>query len=286
MPELPEVETVLRGLEPRAVGRRITGVEIINRGVIIGDPVSFQKHLTGRLVAGLRRKGKALAINLVANGAIHGDCLLVRLGMTGQVVVTRRDAPLLPHTHVRMILNRGAGEIRYRDSRRFGRLRYCTREEVEKVFESLGPDALEMTEKQFRDSLHGRHGSIKAWLLNQQMLAGLGNIYADEALFEARIHPQTPAGKATDRQAGALLRAVRQVLRQAVALQGTSFRDYVDIEGRPGNFLPQLRVYQKTGEPCVRCGAAIRRIIICGRSSHFCPRCQRRPRHRPVQIAS
>ncbi len=281
MPELPEVETVLRGLEQRALGCRITGVEILNAGVITGQPAHLREHLIGRGIAALRRKGKALAVYLATNGATQGDCLLIRLGMTGQVVVTRRDAPLLPHTHVRMILNDGPNEIRFRDSRRFGRLRYCTREDLEKVFGSLGPDALDVTEKEFRDALRRRRGAIKGWLLNQRMLAGLGNIYADESLFEARIHPQTQADRVSERGARALLRAVRRVLRQAVALQGTSFRDYIDIEGRPGNFLPKLRVYQKTGKPCPRCKAPIRRITVCGRSSHFCPRCQRctrRPR--------
>src|SRR5437660_279066 len=128
-------------------------------------------------------------------------------------------------------------------------------------------------------AMRGRRGSLKGWLLNQQVLSGLGNIYADEALFAARIHPLAQPGRLSSAAARRLHRAVKNVLKRAVELQGTSFRDYIDIEGRPGGFSPMLRVYQRTGEPCRRCGHRIRRVVVCGRSSHFCPECQRRPRH-------
>jgi formamidopyrimidine-DNA glycosylase len=281
MPELPEVETVLRGLRRLALRRTITKVEVLTSWVIAGTPEAFRRQTEASTIVGLDRKGKVLVLHLGPNGATPAVHLVVRLGMTGQMVVARRDAPLLTHTHVRMTLDGGPYELRYRDIRRFGRLRCCSAEELSKILGSLGPDALEIDEAQFRQSLRGRRGAIKGLLLNQAIIAGLGNIYADEALFDARIHPETPAGRITASKARILLQAIRKVLRRAVELQGTSFRDYIDIEGRPGNFLPRLRVYHRTGERCLRCGTPIRRITLCGRSSHFCPHCQ--PRTRPLR---
>jgi formamidopyrimidine-DNA glycosylase len=276
MPELPEVETVSQGLQRRALGRRIIAVEVRHPGVIVGSPEQFVAEIEGRAIAAVRRKGKALALELSAEGGPPRH-LLVRLGMTGQFTVAACEALLEPHTHVLLRLGEGE-ELRFRDVRRFGRLRLCTREELEAVLGRLGPDAQQATEAEFLNALRGHRGPIKSWLMNQQLLAGLGNIYADESLFLARIHPQAQPGRLSTRRARRLFRAVRKVLDTAVKLQGTSFRDYVDIEGRPGNYEPRLRVYQRTGEPCRRCGRAIRRIVIAGRSSHFCPSCQPAPR--------
>ena len=278
MPELPEVETVLRGLRKRALGRRILAVEILHAGIIAGDADDFIARLEGRRTAGVQRKGKVLALEL-GGVAVEPVYLILRLGMTGQVTLQPVEAPLEPHTHVRIVFEGGKEELRFRDVRRFGRLRCSTREEFEALLKSLGPDAQQATEAEFLGAMRGRRGAIKSWLLNQQGVSGLGNIYADEALFEACIHPLSQPERVSADSARRLYRAVRKVLKQAVNLQGTSFRDYIDIEGRPGNFLQRLKVYQKTGEPCPRCQSPIRRIVIAGRSSHFCPRCQRRPRH-------
>ncbi len=278
MPELPEVETVLRGLKERALGRRIAEVTVCHPGVIVGSPEEFVSRLEGKVIARLHRKGKALALEL---GVLDGESplyLLMRLGMTGQVTVAPVAAPLESHTHVRLALDQGNEEMRFRDVRRFGRLRCCAREELEAVLGRLGPDAQKITAEEFFAAMRGRRGAIKSWLMNQQLIAGLGNIYADEALHAARIHPLAQPGSVSAEAARRLYQAVRKVLARAVELQGTSFRDYLDIEGRPGNFLPRLKVYQRTGEPCRRCGQAIRRLVIAGRSSHFCPRCQPRPR--------
>jgi len=278
MPELPEVETVAQGLQKRALGRRITSVEVRHAGVIVGSPEGFVSGVEGGRLVAVGRKGKALALELAGGNAQPSRYLLVRLGMTGQLTVVPRAAPLEPHTHVRLALDAGEEELRFRDVRRFGRLRCCTRPEWEAVWSALGPDAQQVTEAEFRRAMHGRRGAIKSWLMNQKVIAGLGNIYADESLFVARIHPLAQPGRVSGKKARSLFRAVRKVLERAVALQGTSFRDYLDIEGRPGNFLPRLRVYQRTGEPCRRCGHEIRRMVIAGRSSHFCPHCQPRPR--------
>ncbi len=278
MPELPEVETVLRGLKERALGRRITTISIGHPGIVIGSPEEFAARIEGKVIAGLRRKGKALAVELGVRDGEPRLYLLMRLGMTGQVTVVPSAAPLESHTHVRMALDAGSEEVRFRDVRRFGRLRCCTLEELEAVLGRLGPDAQQITPEEFFRSMRGRRGAIKGWLMNQQLLAGLGNIYADEALFAARIHPLAQPGSVSTPAARRLYYAVRRVLARAVELQGTSFRDYLDIEGRPGNFLARLKVYQRTGEPCQRCRRAIRRIVVAGRSSHYCPGCQPRPR--------
>ncbi|MGO9271029.1 MAG: bifunctional DNA-formamidopyrimidine glycosylase/DNA-(apurinic or apyrimidinic site) lyase [Terriglobia bacterium] len=290
MPELPEVETVLRGLKKRVLGRSISTVEVSHPQVIVGSPDEFTELLRGREIRRGMRKGKAIALELgplpgrsaqgrrsERTGRNDGGSryLLVRLGMTGQFTVNPSAAPVEPHTHVRLALDDGREEIRYRDPRRFGRLRCCTAEELDEIFGGLGPDAPEISRQQFLAALRGRRGPIKSWLMNQQVLAGLGNIYADEALFAAGIHPLSPAGGISVAAAGRLLRAVKDVLRRAVKLQGTSFSDYIDIEGRPGNFLPRLKVYQRTGEPCRRCKRPIQRLVIGGRSSHFCPHCQK-----------
>jgi formamidopyrimidine-DNA glycosylase len=277
MPELPEVETVSQGLRKRALGRRILAVEVRHLGVIVGSPEQFVEELVGRSIVSVRRKGKALALELEAENA-PPRYLLVRLGMTGQFTVAARETPIEPHTHVLLALGERE-ELRFRDVRRFGRLRCCTRGEVDAVFERLGPDAQQMTEEQFLAAMRARRGAIKSWLMNQQLLAGLGNIYADESLFVAGIHPLAQPGRLSAPKARRLFRAVRRVLGHAVKLQGTSFRDYVDIEGRPGNFEPRLRVYQRAGQPCRRCRRPIQRIVVAGRSSHFCPACQPRPRY-------
>ena len=279
MPELPEVETVLRGLKARALGRCITEVQVRHPGAIAGPPEHFALNLEGRRIVALKRKGKAIGVELQGGKTDESSFLVIRLGMTGQFTVNPSSEALEPHTHVRLALDEGREEIRFRDPRRFGCLRCCTRGELDEIFGKLGPDAQQITEEQFLHAMRGRKGAIKSWLMNQQMLAGLGNIYADEALFLARIHPLAQPGRVSAEKARRLYRAIGKVLEHAVALQGTTFRDYIDIEGRPGNYTPRLRVYQRTAEPCRRCKTKIRRVVIAGRSSHFCPRCQSRPRH-------
>lgn len=278
MPELPEVETVARGLQRRALGRRIAVVDVRHGGVIVGSPQEFAATVQGKTLAKISRKGKAIAVELAGEEGVAPRFMLVRLGMTGQLTVTPHDAPIEPHTHVFMALDDGREELRFRDVRRFGRLRSLTEPELEKVWGALGPDAQGITEAQFLAAMRGRKGAIKSWLMNQNLVAGLGNIYADEALFEARVHPLSKPGRVSIDKARQLYKAVRKVLDRAVRLGGTTFSDYMDIEGRPGAFLSKLRVYQHTGEPCRRCRHAIRRIVIAGRSSHFCPSCQPRPR--------
>jgi len=248
--------------------------------VIVGSPEEFVSTLEGRRLVGITRKGKALAVELSAAHGAEPRFLLVRLGMTGQFTVTPHTAPIASHTHVLIALDDGREELRFRDVRRFGRLRSCTREELEAVLTAMGPDAQHITEAQFLAAMRGRHGAIKSWLMNQNLMAGLGNIYADEALFQAGLHPLAQPGRVSPAKAHRLYQAIRKVLERAVRLGGTTFSDYLDVEGRPGEFLKMLRVYQRTGEPCRRCGHNIRRLVIAGRSSHFCPSCQPAPRQK------
>ncbi|MGD0922899.1 MAG: bifunctional DNA-formamidopyrimidine glycosylase/DNA-(apurinic or apyrimidinic site) lyase [Terriglobia bacterium] len=278
MPELPEVETILQGLREHALGQRVTAVEVRNPAVVLGSLPDFIRDVRGGSIVGLKRKGKVLAIRLARGNRKPPQYLVVRLGMTGQFTVVPCESPVELHTHIRLMLGKGKEELRFRDVRRFGRLRCCVRGELEEVFGRLGPDAREITEDQFLAALRGRRGAIKSWLMNQQFLSGIGNIYADEALFAARIHPLTPAGRLPLVAARRLHRAVRRILDRAIAWGGTSVRDYLDAEGQRGDFLSQLRVYQRTGEPCRRCRRLIQRLIIGGRSSHFCRHCQPRPR--------
>jgi formamidopyrimidine-DNA glycosylase len=278
MPELPEVETVAQGLKKLALGRRITDVEVRHSGIIAGSVEEFMSTIGGGKIVAVSRKGKAIALELVTEPGQASRFLLVRLGMTGQFIVTAHGTPVESHTHVFLTLDEGLEELRFRDARRFGRLRSCTIEELKTIWGTMGPDAQLMTERQFRTAMRGRTGAIKSWLMNQNLLSGLGNIYADEALFAARIHPLAQPGRISTEKGHRLYNAVRQVLNRAVRLGGTTFSDYMDLEGRPGAFLTKLRVYQRTGQPCRRCGHTIRRIVIGGRSSHFCPHCQPRPR--------
>ncbi len=192
MPELPEVETVLQGLEAR-LGKTHPAVEVRHPRVIVGSPEKFVAEVEGRTIVSIERKGKALALELEAENA-SPRFLLVRLGMTGQFTVSAREMPIEPHTHVLLALGE-RDELRFRDVRRFGRLRSCTREELEAVFDQPRPRRAGMTEDQFLNAMCGRHGAIKSWLMNQQMLAGLGNIYADESLFAAGIHPLAQPGR-------------------------------------------------------------------------------------------
>src|SRR5262245_6153165 len=204
MPELPEVETVRRGLEARAIGRTIAGVEVRHFGAIAGESEGFTQSLEGRRISRAERKGKAIALELLGRDGKPPCYLLIRLGMTGQVTVNAAAAPYELHTHVLLILDDGKEEVRFRDPRRFGSMRSCSLAEKEEIFRKLGPDAREATEAEFLAAARGRKGAIKSWLMNQQLLAGLGNIYADESLYLARIHPLAQPGKVSPEKMRAL----------------------------------------------------------------------------------
>ena len=279
MPELPEVETVARGLRAVLPGRRFLSLRL-GKTDFIEDPAAMEQMLPGCQVTAVRRHGKFLVLDLVSARADNGhSSLLIHLGMTGRLVVCPAEAPVIAHTHVFLPLDDGR-ELRYTDIRRFGRMRIVADSARESILGELGLDPLEASEEEFSAKLRGRRARIKALLLDQRVLRGMGNIYTDESLWRARIHPMRLAASLKPRELRNLHRAVRAVLLEAIRLRGSSISDYVDSEGQRGEFQLRHRVYQRTGKKCFRCGTKIRRAIIAGRSSHFCPRCQPAPRLR------
>jgi len=264
VPELPEVETVARSLAP-TVGRRIVSAELrcvrILRG---GDPDEMSAQLAGRKIAAVKRYGKYIVITLQPSAY-----LLIHLGMTGRVLLGGAPGK---HTHAILTLDRGA--LLYDDSRQFGRVQFF--QDFPARILKLGPEPLEIPYDDFAAALRRRKTRIKALLLNQDFLRGIGNIYADEALFRAGIHPLALAHRIRADRARRLYDAIRAVLSEAIDAGGSSISDYVDAEGRKGFFQFSHRVYQRTGEPCPVCRAPIRRVLVAQRSSHFCPKCQKR----------
>lgn len=264
MPELPEVETVARSLAP-LVGRRIMTAEFRNLRILRGgDPDRMAASLKGRRVGGIRRYGKFILLSLDGGGY-----LLLHLGMTGRVLLGGAPSK---HTHAILTLDRGV--LLYDDSRQFGSLQYFA--EFPARVARLGPEPLEVPFEEFAAALKRRKTSIKSLLLNQGFVRGVGNIYADEALFRAGIHPLAKACRLRRDRVQRLHDSLIEVLTEAIAAGGSSISDYVDAEGRKGFFQVSHRVYQRNGEPCITCGTAVRRLLVAQRSSHFCPRCQKR----------
>ena len=285
MPELPEVETVARGLRQAILGRRIISVTL-GKTDFIDDPVALERHLPGRRIEAVERYGKFMLLRLSAvNGenrvATNGDAapasLLVHLGMTGQIAPSPAGQPLEKHTHVCMLLDDGR-ELRYRDARRFGRIAYLTKALLAEELTGFGADPLEVSKEEFADSICGRRARIKALLLDQSVLRGVGNIYADESLWKAKIHPARLGANLSRKQAHTLRRVLQDILRKAIVLRGSSISDFLDAEGEPGEYQRHHRAYGREGKGCYRCKTAVRRAIVAGRSSYFCPSCQPSPR--------
>ena len=275
MPELPEVETVARGLRERVVGRTIERVWLSGKPLRMLTPIDKKglERTIGARIAAVRRRGKYLLMDLASD-----TTLLWHLGMSGQLSVMAKATPRADHTHVALGLDSGE-ELRFRDPRRFGWLAIYPRQAVATSAElrALGPDPLDgsFTPDILAAALGATRGcDIKAFLLDQRRVAGVGNIYASEALFVAGIHPRRRAS-AVRKRAAALHAAIVEVLATAVKNRGTSFRDYVDAEGWLGENQNHLRVFMRAGEPCPRCGARLRKLTQQARSTFFCPQCQR-----------
>jgi formamidopyrimidine-DNA glycosylase len=278
MPELPEVETIARGVHERVCGDRIAQAWFSSHSEPFKTSAARQsKGLAGRIFLSVHRTGKHIVCELgPADGAAAADASaqwIVHLGMSGRLLVTAPDAPVAAHTHARLGLASGR-EVRFVDPRRFGRLEFRTLSRVE-GFQAPGADPLSIEAEDFAGLFRGRRLAIKAALLNQTLLAGVGNIYADEGLFHAGIRPRRAAGGLSRKELERLREALRQVLHQAIRLGGSSVSDYVDANGVKGFFQLEHCVYQRTGEPCRRCQTPIRRVIVAGRGTHFCPSCQR-----------
>ena len=287
MPELPEVETIARGVNERLRGDRIAEVWFSGRREPFKTPPARQaKGLEGRAILAVHRAGKHIVCDLGLCAPQPGERLpsrpaadvpsaqwIVHLGMTGRLLVTTPDAPLALHTHARLSLVSGR-ELRFVDPRRFGRLEFRDLGRTA-GFRAPGADPLTVTAGEFVQLFHGRRLAIKAALLNQKLLAGVGNIYADESLFRARIRPRRASERLTRCELERLRLALCEVLDHAIRLGGSSVSDYVDADGVRGFFQLEHCVYLRTGLPCRLCQTPIRRIVVAGRGTHYCPRCQR-----------
>ena len=285
MPELPEVETVARGLQRSVVGRRILSVTL-GKTDFIDDPAALERHLPGRQIERVERYGKFMLLRLSAalpGAAENGDAapasLLVHLGMTGNLAPCAPDQPCAKHTHVWMRLDDGR-ELRYTDPRRFGRMAYLTAESLATHLTPFGAEPLLVTADEFASRIRTRSAHIKALLLDQTVLRGVGNIYADESLWRAKIHPARRGTELTISQARLLRRMLQQVLQKAIDSRGSSISDFLDADGQPGEYQQHHRAYGREGKPCYRCRTSLRRTIVAGRSSYFCPKCQPAPRRR------
>ena len=281
MPELPEVETIARGVDARVRGQRIVEAWFGSHREPFKTPAVRQaKYLIERRIESVHRTGKHIVVELGQQGSGKAPTRpgeiaaqwIVHLGMTGRLLVTTPDAPVLKHTHARVRLQSG-GELRFVDPRRFGRLEF---RDLSKGSGFAGPGAEPLTieSEEFAKLFRGRKLAIKAALLNQGLLSGVGNIYADESLFRAGIRPRRRAGRLTRQELEKLRSALKDVLEHAIRLGGSSVSDYVDADGAKGFFQLEHYVYQRTGEACRSCGSEIKRIVVAGRSTHYCPRCQ------------
>jgi formamidopyrimidine-DNA glycosylase len=284
MPELPEVETIARGIHERVRGDRIVQAWFcMHRESFKTPPGRQSKGLVGCVFLGVHRTGKHIICELgpgAARGGLSEESAgkpsaqwIVHLGMTGRLLVTPSDAPVAAHTHARLSLASGR-ELRFVDPRRFGRLEFRDLGRSAS-FSGTGVEPLTIGAEKFAALFRGRRLAIKAALLNQSLLAGVGNIYADESLFRAGIRPRRRTGRLTRAELERLRLGLREVLEHAIRLGGSSVSDYVDADGVRGFFQLEHCVYQRTGLPCLRCQTPIRRIVVAGRGTHYCPHCQR-----------
>jgi formamidopyrimidine-DNA glycosylase len=271
MPELPEVETTLRGIAPHVVGARITAVEVRERRLRWPVPRTVDA-LEGSRIVSAGRRGKYLLLEVEGQGT-----LILHLGMSGSLRLVDPGADWRRHDHLAIRLASGR-ELRLHDPRRFGCVLFTRRDpERHKLLRELGPEPLgeDFDADYLLAAARGRKLAIKQFIMNSHMVVGVGNIYACEALFLAGIHPARAAGRISRARMAALVAAIRKVLAQSIAQGGTTLRDFLREDGQPGYFKQSLRVYDREGEPCPACGGAVRRIVQTGRSTFYCPRCQR-----------
>ncbi len=278
MPELPEVETVVRDLRPMLVGRRIADV-LRPTGQSLRSPwnAEWGAILRGKFVSAVERRGKWIVLRLDGDHA-----LVLHLGMTGQLTVVAGDVPMADHVHFLFPLEDGPAaegprQLRFRDARRFGSATLISSgAELLQFFllSGLGPEPFDLSPAAWRESLAATARPVKSVLLDQQVVAGVGNIYADESLFQARLHPATRACDLTRAEAERLRKAIAKVLGRAIERRGSTIRDYVGGSGLRGGYQNEFLAYGRTGEPCRRCQTALVCVRLAGRSTHYCPECQ------------
>lgn len=263
MPELPEVETIVRSLAPRLQGRRIRDAQFFSKHVVRQNFDELAERVRGQIVRSVHRHGKFIVLDL------DRGKLTIHLGMTGKLLLGGAAGP-----YTRAFFELDDGALVYDDIRHFGRIQWSA--DLPERVAGLGPDALTISSEEFAALLRSRHSMIKPLLMNQAFVRGMGNIYTDEALFAAGINPRAIASRLSPARAARLHEAMAGILSAAVALKGSSISDYVDSEGRKGSFQLHHQVYGREGEKCPKCGTKIRRIVLGSRGTHYCPRCQRR----------
>ncbi len=273
MPELPEVETVKRSLEPLVKGRIIEKTDVFYSGIIKKPGAEeFIQYLQGKEIQGIKRRGKYLLFSLG-----QGGLLVIHLRMTGQLVFSRKGEELIKHTHLVLHLS-GGDELRFIDIRKFGLVYLIPTGKWEEAggLSTLGPEPLEaeFSLSAFQKALQQKKVGVKAFLLDQRNIAGIGNIYADEILFTAGLRPQRNVNSIVNEEAGCLYDAIRAVLAEGIKYRGTSIRDYVDGKGERGRFQEKLKVYDRAGKSCVRCGTVLVKETVAGRGTVYCPSCQ------------
>jgi formamidopyrimidine-DNA glycosylase len=269
MPELPEVESVVRSLAPHLPGRKIVAAEFGSRHVTPGNRASLARKLAGRTITSVTRRGKYIIIGL------DEGTLVVHLGMTGQLLLDpASSAP--EHVHGVFHLDSGAdfGALLYRDPRQFGSIAW--HKDLTKALGKLGPEPLSISADEFAARLKKHKTRMKALLLNQSFVAGIGNIYADEILYSAKVHPLAIAARLSKPRVALVHQAMREILTLAIEHGGSSISDYVNARGEQGWFQIHHNAYGREGEPCLRCGAVIQKTLVAQRGTHFCPQCQRR----------
>lgn len=271
VPELPEVETIARGLAKRVTGDVIESVWLGSKPEPLKSPAAeIEAALASKRILNVRRSGKHIVVDLAdpARKAGASAQWIVHLGMTGRLLVCSAESEIAKHTHAILRLASGR-ELRFVDPRRFGRLA------VIEEFAPPGAEPLSISPADFAILFHGRKTPIKSALLNQRLLSGVGNIYADEALYRAKVRPRRRVASLTKDELRLLHKGLQQVLQEAIRLGGSSISDYVDSEGQEGFFQLKHRVYGREGHPCRKCSTPIKRVVIAGRSSHYCPKCQK-----------
>jgi formamidopyrimidine-DNA glycosylase len=270
MPELPEVQTVVDTLRPALLGRKIKAVRLLRGDIVEPEGVDLPGRLIGATIHELQRRGKRIIFTLHDTHRFF-----IHLGMSGRLAINSPEQPTLPHTHLIVTFEDLDRELRFTDPRRFGGIWWLGQNACD---DGMGPEPLAVRSDQLAQRLAKTTRAIKNALLDQRVLAGLGNIYVDESLFSAGIHPLTRADRLSSIQIRKLMRAIKSTLRRAIRHRGSTLRDYRDANGNAGAFQLLHRVYGREGKPCQVCKTPIQRIVLGGRSTHFCPRCQRRTR--------
>ncbi len=272
MPELPEVETITRRLDHELAGQTVKDILVFKTGREFPAEAAFAKKLINKKLLKIYRRAK-----LIIWEFSNDTNLTTHLKMTGKLVLI--DKHYSPTKHDRMIFDFGRKRVLWSDMRTFGFMRIVSNRELEKILGSYGPEPLELKPEEIADRVSGfKRSKIKSALMDQKIIAGIGNIYADEALFDAHIHPSRPTWTLAKPDLVRLARSIQKILRRSIKVQGTSFRDYVNAEGKKGGFESKLKVYGKKGLPCPICATTIQKTTISQRGTHFCPKCQPKTR--------